>query len=150
MIFFQFFFSLTNPILYNYVRNSTPTPDKWCERLSAEQRVTLTAKLENSKETWNKAYDNCKTNQPGKLCRNFGPWSDMNRASSNDIQTWDTGYDRDALRWLLAKSVDVPEGFTLHSQLERHKKQRLESAESGTKIDWGGAEAMAFGSLLQV
>ena len=142
--------TLTNPILYKHVHSSTPTPDTWCERLSEEQRAALKSTIENSKELWNKAYDNCKTNVPEKLGRNFGPWSGLNRASSNDVKTWDSGYDRDALRWLLAKSVDVPEDFALHSSLERHKKQRLEAAESGKKIDWGAAEAMAFGSLLQV
>ena len=52
------------------------------------------------------------------------------------------------IRWILAKSVEIPEDFQLHQQLERHVAGRLQMAESGQKIDFGGAEAAAFGSLL--
>lgn len=146
----DFIFSLTNPLLYNLVRNSVPTPDRWCEKLSADENVTLKAKIDNAKERWDAAYKNITNHHPERLGRNFGPWAAMNRASTTETKTWDTGFNRESLRWILAKSVQVPEDFALHQQLERHTKQRLEAAETGKKIDWGAAEAMAFGSILQV
>ena len=99
--------------------------------------------ISTQKSSWLASYDAV---QPGgvysapKLGRGFGPWAEKNRAKSDRNELWDSGYDKDSLRWVLSESVARPEGFELHSQLERHVKQRLEMAETGQKIDWGGAE----------
>ncbi|KAG9094262.1 hypothetical protein FS749_012793, partial [Ceratobasidium sp. UAMH 11750] len=45
-------------------------------------------------------------------------------------------------------SVAAPVGFTIHPRLQRHIKHRLSSLESGQGIDWGTAEALAWGSLM--
>ena len=42
----------------------------------------------------------------------------------------------------------IPENFKLHRQMEKIFKARRSMAEIGVGIDWGTAEAMAFGSLL--
>eukprot|EP01012_Entosiphon_sulcatum_P014981 TRINITY_DN2000_c0_g1_i1.p1 TRINITY_DN2000_c0_g1~~TRINITY_DN2000_c0_g1_i1.p1 ORF type:complete len:1001 (-),score=244.47 TRINITY_DN2000_c0_g1_i1:917-3919(-) len=42
----------------------------------------------------------------------------------------------------------LPEGFQLHDKLKGVIKRRCESIETGEGIDWGTAEALAFGSLL--
>ena len=126
-----------------------PTPDKWTENWSAEQTQLLKTKIEQAKDEWNSAYENRMSPSVPRLCRNFGPWENISRASNSSTEKWDTGVPRDTLRYILAKSVDVPETFKLHDQLQRHVKSRMEAAETGQKIDWGSAEAMAFGSLLQ-
>lgn len=42
----------------------------------------------------------------------------------------------------------VPEDFTLHRQMKKIFAGREKTVEEGKGIDWGTAEAMAFGSLL--
>ena len=103
------------------------------------------------KNSCQSSYENVNTGKysPPKLGRNFGPRADKNRAKSSGNDLWDSGYDADSLRWILGKSVSTPENFEIHSSLKRHVSQRKEMAESGNKNDWGWAEAMAFGSLLQ-
>lgn len=59
-----------------------------------------------------------------------------------------TGYDIEKLRSIGIKTGSVPEGFKLHRQMEKIFKARREMAEQGEGIDWGTAEALAFGSLL--
>lgn len=59
-----------------------------------------------------------------------------------------TGVDLDVLRFIGKKAGEVPEGFKLHRQMNKIFKARQKMAEEGTEIDWGLAEAMAFGSLL--
>jgi len=59
-----------------------------------------------------------------------------------------TGVDRDVLQFIGNKAGDVPEGFKLHRQMNKIFKARQKMAEEGNEIDWGLAEAMAFGSLL--
>jgi probable 2-oxoglutarate dehydrogenase E1 component DHKTD1 len=145
-----FNFRITNPILYSHVDAAIPTPDKWCSKLSSQENEKVQKAVDDAKAHWNNSYNNLSSYKPGRLCRNTGPWAEMGRASSNDSEMWDTGYNTDTLRYILAKSVEVPEGFKINAQLERHTRQRIETAKTGQKIDWGCAEAMAFGSLLQV
>mmetsp|Transcript_10658 Transcript_10658/g.16169 ORF Transcript_10658/g.16169 Transcript_10658/m.16169 type:complete len:1087 (+) Transcript_10658:165-3425(+) len=59
-----------------------------------------------------------------------------------------TGVDIETLREIGITAGQVPENFKLHRQMAKIFKQRRAMAESGTGIDWGTAEAMAFGSLL--
>ena len=42
----------------------------------------------------------------------------------------------------------VPDGFTLHKGVKRVYEQRRQMIDSGEGIDWGTAEALAFGTLL--
>ena len=59
-----------------------------------------------------------------------------------------TGVDPDVIQKIGIQAGTVPEGFKLHRQMAKIFKGRREMAEQGTGIDWGLAEAMAFGSLL--
>jgi 2-oxoglutarate dehydrogenase E1 component len=51
------------------------------------------------------------------------------------------------LRELNEALLRVPEGFTVHPKLGRQLERRLPALDAGA-IDWGHAEALAFGSLL--
>ena len=42
----------------------------------------------------------------------------------------------------------MPEGFHLHKGVKRVYDQRRQMIETGEGIDWGMAEALAFGTLL--
>ena len=59
-----------------------------------------------------------------------------------------TGVDIETLRMIGHKAGEVPEGFKLHRQMAKIFKGRQDMTADGTEIDWGLAEAMAFGSLL--
>ena len=58
-----------------------------------------------------------------------------------------TAVGADRLRVLNNELLTVPEGFTVHPKLMKQLLRRGEALESGG-IDWGHAEALAFGSLL--
>ena len=51
------------------------------------------------------------------------------------------------LRTLNEQLLEVPEGFTVNPKLARQLERRVEALEQG-EIDWGQAEALAFGSLV--
>jgi len=59
-----------------------------------------------------------------------------------------TGVDIETLRHIGSVAGSVPESFKLHRQMQKIFKARREMTEKGTGIDWGTAEALAFGSLL--
>jgi 2-oxoglutarate dehydrogenase E1 component len=58
-----------------------------------------------------------------------------------------TAVAADRLRALNQELLRVPEHFTVHPKLKGQLERRLQTIEEGG-IDWGQAEALAFGSLL--
>jgi 2-oxoglutarate dehydrogenase E1 component len=58
-----------------------------------------------------------------------------------------TAVGGDRLRTLDRELVTVPDRFTVHPKLVRQLQRRADALEEGG-IDWGHAEALAFGSLL--
>ncbi|KAG8718476.1 hypothetical protein FRC08_005209, partial [Ceratobasidium sp. 394] len=79
-----------------------------------------------------------------------GEWSglvwpgDMSKVN----QSPKTGVKAQTLVDIGKTSVAAPVGFTIHPRLQRHIKHRLSSLESSQGIDWGTAEALAWGSLM--
>ncbi len=59
-----------------------------------------------------------------------------------------TGVDIEVLRKVGMTAGTVPDKFKLHRQMDKIFKARKKMAEDGKGIDWGTAEAMAFGTLL--
>lgn len=60
----------------------------------------------------------------------------------------ETGYNFDKLVEIGTKISKAPEGFKVHRQLEKILAARLDTIVKGAGIDWGTAEALAFGTLL--
>lgn len=59
-----------------------------------------------------------------------------------------TGVEKEVLRKIGIITGSVPDDFKLHRQMAKIFQARREMAEKGTGIDWGTAEALAFGTLL--
>lgn len=65
------------------------------------------------------------------------------------MTSWDTGVETDVLRWVGARSVNIPNSFSLHPTLKRgHVDARMNKLLAGTNLDWSTAEALAMASLL--
>jgi 2-oxoglutarate dehydrogenase E1 component len=60
----------------------------------------------------------------------------------------DTRVPAEKLRELAAALARAPEGFRLNPKLAKLLQKRLTAVEAGAGIDWAGAEALAFASLL--
>lgn len=65
---------------------------------------------------------------------------------SVEVRDPDTGVDRSMLERVLSHITRAPEGFTIHPKLERLLSERGSALEDDS-VDWGTAEALAFGSL---
>ncbi len=73
-------------------------------------------------------------------------WAGMN-FSQWGKEPEQSGFDTDKLTKIAHSSVQIPEGFNVHSRLRRmYIDSKLKSLEKG-EVDWGTAEAMALGSL---
>ena len=60
----------------------------------------------------------------------------------------ETGVDKETLREIARSLITWPEGFKPHPKLQKIIEKRVETVEVGEGIEWGVAEALAFGSLL--
>ena len=58
-----------------------------------------------------------------------------------------TGISQDVVNRVVQSQLTMPEGFTVHPRLAPQLQRRAEMVEKN-EIDWGMAEALAFGSLL--
>jgi len=67
---------------------------------------------------------------------------------SYDLAAESTGIASDDLKKIGEKLYIYPEGFSLNSKIERLLKTKKEMFDTGKKLDWATAEALAFGSLL--
>jgi 2-oxoglutarate dehydrogenase E1 component len=61
----------------------------------------------------------------------------------------DTGVDAERLEAIAAGITTPPDGFTVHPKVKKGLAERREMAAGKRAMDWGMAEALAFGSLLQ-
>ena len=58
-----------------------------------------------------------------------------------------TGFEIQKLKEIVKSTVEIPDGFNVHSRLKRmYIDDKLKSLNED-KIDWASAEAMALGSL---
>ncbi len=73
-------------------------------------------------------------------------WESLDNRYTSDAV--DTAYPAEALRDLCRALATAPEGFRVHPKLQKIVERRVEAVEQGRGIDWAGAEALAFGSLV--
>ncbi|KAL9938230.1 hypothetical protein V8E36_002853 [Tilletia maclaganii] len=144
--------AFTQPLMYRAVRSRKSVPQMYEDRLVAEQvlsgdearqvRRDRLAEFERALQE-----SDSLPAPPVSTPRN---WDSITFSTDPAAEhSPDTGVDADSLRAIGRASVEVPEGFTPHSRLSRHIKQRRESLESGKGIMWASAEALAFGSLMR-
>ncbi len=76
-----------------------------------------------------------------------GKWSGLGQATG-DARRGETGVDKELLLEVGNALSHVPQNFGVHSKISRQLDAKAKMMETGTGIDWGTAEALAFGTLL--
>eukprot|EP00672_Neobodo_designis_P018270 CAMPEP_0174830576 /NCGR_PEP_ID=MMETSP1114-20130205/2599_1 /TAXON_ID=312471 /ORGANISM="Neobodo designis, Strain CCAP 1951/1" /LENGTH=1005 /DNA_ID=CAMNT_0016064377 /DNA_START=32 /DNA_END=3049 /DNA_ORIENTATION=- len=75
-------------------------------------------------------------------------WADF-MPELEDAKMFPTTVNDAALRPVISALKSLPQGFALHKTLQGIMQKRAESLDKGVGIEWGTAEALAFGTLLQ-
>ncbi|XP_038073226.1 probable 2-oxoglutarate dehydrogenase E1 component DHKTD1, mitochondrial [Patiria miniata] len=142
--------SFTQPAMYNIIRNRTSVPDLYLKEVTEAGEVDkseIDAALAKNQEEMSQCLKAAKTYEPQPTTLSK-QWSGFVEAPAH-ITSWDTGVDVELLRFVAAKSVELPEDFTPHNHLiKTFLEARRKKVMEGAAIDWATAEAMAFGSLL--
>ncbi|MEW4529068.1 MAG: 2-oxoglutarate dehydrogenase E1 component [Maioricimonas sp. JB045] len=77
-----------------------------------------------------------------------GIWSGYRGGSAAEADQVHTGVDRDTCAGCLEQLVTLPDDFKPHPKVKRLLKVRDEMARGDRPLDWGAAEALAFGTIL--
>eukprot|EP00744_Colponema_vietnamica_P000754 GILI01001312.1.p1 GENE.GILI01001312.1~~GILI01001312.1.p1 ORF type:complete len:813 (+),score=284.09 GILI01001312.1:272-2440(+) len=153
--------AFTQPLMYEKIRGAQPTsPSTYTALLKQEGLITeetnarLVQKFNEHLESELTAVDSVVPSEAQVHSPSFkgnrsmtGKWEGM-KLGAACAEPASTGFDVDTLRRVGEASVKVPEGFEIHSRLQRTHQQARLKALSNNSVDWATAEAMAFGSLL--
>jgi 2-oxoglutarate dehydrogenase E1 component len=135
--------AFTQPKLYELVR-AHPTPrEVWGARLARERVVSeadVKAVDKEIADTLAQAHQQMKTPPPTE--------SAAKPAKAAPVAEPTTAVPSGQLEAINSRLLERPEGFKGHPRLAKTLERRREALRTGA-IDWGQAEALAFGSLLQ-
>ena len=140
----------TQPLLYSSIQKHPSTLELFQKRLIADGTATekeLTDITTEVHAAYDKAFEDSKTWQTPKDDWLSSKWEGF-KSPGQRSRIRETGIHIDRLREVGLKTSTVPDGFKLHRQLDRILATRRKTVEEGKGIDWGTAEAMAFGTLL--
>jgi 2-oxoglutarate dehydrogenase E1 component len=142
--------SFTQPLLYERIRAKESVRKIYTDRLLTDGMLRpedpprieadLSAQLE-------RALAQVETRPPGpdEPYEARGPWTGYSRTVPE--QEPDTGVPLADLQQIAERIGSVPPGFQVHRKLGALLEKRSKAIAEGS-IDWGTAEALAFGSLL--
>uniref|UniRef100_A0A915D301 Transketolase-like pyrimidine-binding domain-containing protein n=1 Tax=Ditylenchus dipsaci TaxID=166011 RepID=A0A915D301_9BILA len=145
--------TFTQPIMYKVIKQQKCLVDKYSEKLSAEGIYSLEQAAQCFQSHNNELAEQLEAVDADKVAASVdrlqGSWEGFTQAPAAVTQ-WDTGVNEDLLRFIGAKSVELPaENFNVHPHIRKtHIDARLARLKKGTAIDWSTAESLAFGSLL--
>ncbi|KAF8764651.1 putative 2-oxoglutarate dehydrogenase E1 like protein [Argiope bruennichi] len=142
--------TFTNPMMYKVIHSRKSVPDIYAEKLIDEGHVTKEEIDEMTSNYHNILNENLKLSQTHetKLTGMQINWK-KDLTLKDAISIWDTGISIDLLKYIGAKSVQLPDNFNIHQTLEKNfVQERLKKLMKGNQIDWATAEALALGSLL--
>ncbi|EKM51353.1 uncharacterized protein PHACADRAFT_152038 [Phanerochaete carnosa HHB-10118-sp] len=151
--------AFTQPLMYEKIRSRQSVPSLYEQQLISEGVIdSSTAESIRSlhKDHLNSELAAADTFDPPPL-EHTAQWkgivSPLNDAAGIEQESPvlyhpETGIQKELLVEIGKASVATPEGFEVHSRLQRHVKRRLRTLEDGKDIDWATAEALAWGSLM--
>jgi 2-oxoglutarate dehydrogenase E1 component len=143
--------SFTQPLLYEKIRQKAPVRTLYTDKLLAKRILRLedVERIEaDLNQQLQQALDMIETKPPGpdEPYEPRGPWMGYSRTLSEHEP--DTGVRIEDLSHIAERSATLPAGFTPHRKLSALLERRRKVIAEGAAIDWGTAEALAFGSLL--
>ena len=140
----------TQPTMYQRIRQRPSLNRIYGDGLVAEEVVSR-GEIEKMERAINDDLDTAFEEIHGSTClfpepRFFPEWETI--SGTHAFDPVDTAVDKQTLTDLAQRLADLPDGFTVHPRLKTVLDKRLEAVTSGEGIDWAGAEALAFASLL--
>jgi len=142
--------SLTQPLMYKKIAKQKTTLEIYSQRLVDEGLVTqeeVDGRIAKFRAQLDVDLAAAKSFRPNKADWLDGRWSGLAPAQG-DARRGETSVALEKLAEIGEKITTVPDGFNVHRTLQRVLANRRKMAAGEAPIDWGMAEHLAFGSLL--
>jgi len=138
--------TITQPLRYRKIENRAPIWKLYAERIGADAEPIVARVREEMDAAQKHAVELEKT----PPMRQLPPYWDAYRGGRyNAAFEVETGVDRETLGEIGGALVQYPHDFHIHPKVKKLLEQRAEMAHGKRPIDYGMAEALAFGSLLK-
>ncbi len=143
--------AFTQPIMYRKIAAHPTTRAIYAEKLIGDGVITreeADASTANYIERCEREFAEADRYQPDEADWLEGDWSGLEPIRGYDAHRGKTDVPIDVLREIGDALTRVPEGLEVNRKILRQLRAKRDRIESGEGIDWGTAEALAFGSLL--
>ncbi|MBC8085631.1 MAG: 2-oxoglutarate dehydrogenase E1 component, partial [Phycisphaerae bacterium] len=139
--------TFTQPKLYAQIKAHPTVPQAWAKRLVAEGVMTAEETAADEKAVFD-AYSDMHKHFKAALgtAEKHAPWPAESTPTPRSVGTL---VDAAQLREMNELLLTYPPDFTPHPRLAKTLERRRDALGDAGGIDWGHAEALAFGSLLR-
>ncbi len=138
--------TITQPLRYRKIEAHPPMWRIYSERIGVDPEPVVQRVRDELDAAQEEAKEIEKVPSMRKLPRYWGKYRGGRYDASLEV---DTGLDTATLAAIGEGVVSYPSGFHIHPKVKKLLEQRLEMAQGKRAIDFGMAEALAFGSLLK-
>lgn len=142
--------SFTQPLMYKKIVAQDNIRDLYAQKLISEGVVTREESekyQEDYQHMLQKEMEASEKFTPQKADWLEGVWSGFEAATTKN-RLAKTGVSFSVLKDVGKALIRYPKTFTIHPRLKRILDQKAKKLEAEKDIDWGTAEALAFGTLL--
>lgn len=140
----------TQPLMYKKIKNHKTTRALYADKLVADGVLTAEEAdqmVEEFKAYLEESFEASKSYKPNKADFLEGKWSGM-KVAHGESRRGVTAITDDVIKKASDVITNTPEGFVLNSKLERLLGTRKAMLAGEQPLDWGTAEALAFGALV--
>ncbi|AGH96031.1 alpha-ketoglutarate decarboxylase [Pseudobdellovibrio exovorus JSS] len=143
----------TQPLMYDIIRKHPTLREIYSKQLiqsGACDQAFADSLLSNRMNELQQIYETAKANPPKLKTFKFeGAWKGLKKGNAADmVKPVDTSVDLAALKKVGQLIASVPENFNLHPKLNKLVENRKAMANGTEAVDWGMAELLAYGSLI--
>jgi multifunctional 2-oxoglutarate metabolism enzyme len=138
----------TQPVMYQRIKEHPGVRELYARALVAEGVMTQ-QEIASLADERMRRYENAKLGAKEIVAKQGAePVIPRPAQEPETIPVIETGVDRETLRTITHAITTVPRGFNLNPKIVGLLGRRSKMVEGGSPVDWGTAEALAFGSLL--
>ena len=141
--------AFTQPTLYKKISSMSPIGRSFAARLTASGEFTedeISAIKQEYADKLEAAFEVAK--EKDKQNGNLLSESTSRKQPPYSFKGINTRVEKERLKYIAERLVQLPEGFNANKKIIRQLNTKIKGFNDDTGIDWGMAEALAFGSLL--
>ena len=142
----------TNPIMYRTIAKHPTTRQIYARKLVDEGVVSKDEAdqiVADFRARMEEAYQAGTSYRPNKADWLEGKWLGLIQlAGEEEMHEFETAAPMSLLREVGKAISEVPKDFNINPKIARQLEAKREMIETGRGVDWGTAEALAFGTLL--